>query len=367
MTHRSKKKRQEKRRAEVIKRKAQFAKDQAAKKKPKKTVRPTIQLKKQGETVTAAEADRRSKERRKTARRETVLPTIQLKKPIDIGGPKQEERGFIETFIKGPKGHEELNLKTGTLPFGLNIASTVASTVNIAKAAKLSADINKAAANAKNIAMAKKVLKGAFSKGALAAYGAWAGSVMIGLWATAEAPESIAFPEQKFLITDAVRTGDWSLVDEAEKAKYEILDLSTWEKIIRLSPASFILIFKKIQGALAGAKITSKIIEDKKKQQEEGTTETDYWDERREEQAEQDKAAVDYYNEQRKLQVEWEREAEKAGRNEDAAFWRKERAKQAKMEAEDRQAIADFWIAYRKEALKIANDNRPSNLNFGLL
>ena len=50
------------------------------KKKPKTTVLPTIQLKRKGETVTAAESERRSEERRKTAEKTTVLPTIQLKK-----------------------------------------------------------------------------------------------------------------------------------------------------------------------------------------------------------------------------------------------------------------------------------------------
>ena len=402
MTHRSKKKRREKRRAEVIKRKAQFAKDQSAKKKPKKTVRPTIQLKKQGETVTAKEADRRSEERRKTATKTTVLPTIQLNKP------KTEKRGFLETLVKGPKLPEGQKLQAGTLPFGLGGASTLASA---AKFPGLGLKVGNAFSNAKTTALSNTALGKVFSKPAMAFYGAWASSVLIGLWATAEAPESIAFPQLKFLIADAERTGDWSLVDEAEKAKYEILDLSTWEKIIRFTPAAFILINKKIQGAVAGAAVTTKIIEDKKKQQEEGTTEADYWDERREEQAEQDKAAVDYYNEQRKIMVDWENEAKLAverekqdifeagakrtraaelglagekqaifeasaartraanikAREEEAAFWRKERAKQSQMEAEDRKAIADFWLAYRKEVLKLANDNRPSNLNFGLL
>ena len=39
---------------------------------------------------------------------------------------------------------------------------------------------------------------------------------------------------------------------------------------------------------------------------------------------------------------------------------------QRQKEAEDRQAIADFWTAYRKQAQKQADDSRPSNLNFGL-
>ena len=76
---------------------------------------------------------------------------------------------------------------------------------------------------------------------------------------------------------------------------------------------------------------------------------------------------VEHYNEQRKLQLQWEQEAKRDARNEDATFWARERAKQRKKEAEDRQAIADFWNAYRKASAKLAEDSRPSNLNFGLL
>ena len=65
--------------------------------------------------------------------------------------------------------------------------------------------------------------------------------------------------------------------------------------------------------------------------------------------------------------VRWEREATVAARNEDAAFWRREREKQRAAEAADRIAIAKFWQAYRKQAAKLAEDNRPSKLNFGII
>ncbi len=65
--------------------------------------------------------------------------------------------------------------------------------------------------------------------------------------------------------------------------------------------------------------------------------------------------------------IDWEREAEIDARNEDAAFWRKEKEAQMKREAEDRQAIANFWNEYRKMAQQIKEDTRPSNLNFGLI
>ena len=59
--------------------------------------------------------------------------------------------------------------------------------------------------------------------------------------------------------------------------------------------------------------------------------------------------------------------AERKARNEDAKFWAEQAAKERELEAEDRKAIADFWIQYRITTQKIAENNRPSNLNFGLL
>ena len=68
-----------------------------------------------------------------------------------------------------------------------------------------------------------------------------------------------------------------------------------------------------------------------------------------------------------KKEVVLKARAEKKARNADAAFWAAERERQRELEAKDRQAIAEFWMAYRKAMQKIADDNRPSNLNFGLL
>ena len=228
--------------------------------------------------------------------------------------------------------------------------------------------VEKIATNAKTIKQTKNILSTFFSKKALVVYGAWASAVTIGKWGFAEAAEGITFPTSKFLIPEAERTGDWTAVNEANALAEEITDISIWEKIALWTPLSpFIGIPKKIRGAAAGVEILNKYSEDQKVKQAQGETETQYWEKRREEEKEQDKMSVDYYNDERKKMVEWEREAEVAGRNADAKFWREQKEKQMKMEAEDRQAIAEFWMAYRKEAQKIAENNRPSNLNFGLL
>ena len=169
---------------------------------------------------------------------------------------------------------------------------------------------------------------------------------------------------------DALLRGDLEGYDLAAAARDELLaDPTFWEKVKEWIPFKNVLdgLEKYREAAVVAGAVYDRMREDAEIQQTTGESDDEKWSRIREEEAEADKAAVDYYNEQRKLQVQWEREAEKAGRNADAAFWRKEKEKQAKMEAEDRKAIADFWIAYRKEALKIANDNRPSNLNFGLL
>ena len=100
---------------------------------------------------------------------------------------------------------------------------------------------------------------------------------------------------------------------------------------------------------------------------ETGETDDEKWKRIKEEEAAQDKAAVDYYNSERKKMVKWEEEAADRDMKEDAAFWAREAAKQRKLEEEDRKAIAEFWMAYRKQALKYQMDNRPSNLKFGLL
>ena len=180
---------------------------------------------------------------------------------------------------------------------------------------------------------------------------------------------------------DALINGNLDAYDEAAAARDEVLkDPTFWDDIASLIPFKNVLdkLEKYRNTAVTAANVYDQIAEDKRIQQETGESDDDKWKRVRKEEADQDKAAVDYYNEQRKLMVTWEieakaaaraatRSAEKKARNEDAAFWARERARQRELEAADRKAIADFWIAYRKTLLKFQSDNRPSNLNFGLL
>ena len=256
--------------------------------------------------------------------------------------------------------------------------------------ASVGAPAGEVAINTQTIAQTTGIVSKFFSAKAMALYGAWAGAVSLGKWGQAESTEAITFPITKFLIPEAERTGDWTAVDESLKLAEEMGDLSTWEKIGLYTPLSpFIGVPKKIAGVAAGVEILNKYKEDQKEKQELGLTEAQYWENRKADEDEQNKINIDYYNDERKKMVAWEleaeaearrvqaseygagkekqREADIKARNDDARFWREQRELQLEREAEDRRAIADFWTTYRKQAQKIADNNRPSNLNFGLV
>ena len=173
------------------------------------------------------------------------------------------------------------------------------------------------------------------------------------------------------------------LIDEAERAQAmldDVLDQSTWDVILsNIAGINVLAITTKIiKQSILTNEINRKINDDIRLQQETGETEDDKWARIKQEEADQDKASIDYYNTERKKMFRWEEEArraeraakrtdEKKARNEDARFWAEQAELQRKLEAEERIAIANFWIAYRKAAQIAANDSRPSNLNFGLL
>lgn len=238
---------------------------------------------------------------------------------------------------------------------------------NVGQVAKFTRT-TEAALNSQTVKQTQSILSKVFSKRTLQMLGVWAGAVYLGKWGQAESTEPLSITMTKYLVPNAVETGNWSLVEEAQDARNELLDLEWWEEVALWSPISPLIgIPRKIEGAIAASKVQDKAIADIRQQQETGETNDERWERVRQEQAAQEKANIDYYNQERKKMLEWEREAAKQQRSEDAAFWRKEREKQRKKEEEDRKAIADFWLAYRKEMQKLADDSRPSNLNFGLL
>ncbi len=167
----------------------------------------------------------------------------------------------------------------------------------------------------------------------------------------------------------AVKSGNIEMVEALNQLQDEILNPTGWDRVWANTPYVNIIQANKniVKAAIASTKVYDKIIEDLQIQQETGETEDAKWERIRQEETDQKKENVDYYNEQRKQMVRWEQEARAAARKDDARFWADQAAKQRKLEEADRQAIADFWLAYRKRAQELADDNRPSNLNFGLL
>ncbi len=244
---------------------------------------------------------------------------------------------------------------------------------------KITREAGKATVNTRTIKLTSVHLSKFFSKNALKWYGAYAAAVGFGLWGAAEGPEGVSFPENKFLIPEAMKTGDWSLVDEAEAAKAEIIDLATWEKIALWSPISpFVGIPKKIEGNKIGAEIESKFIADKKKQAETGQTDEEYWKERdREHIATQqtiadnaaavDRQTSDYINESIVKREASTRKKDKKFYEEQARFWEQDRQKKREEEKEDMIAAAAFWLEYRKQAAAYRDSLRPSQLTFGLI
>ena len=191
----------------------------------------------------------------------------------------------------------------------------------------------------------------------------------------AESMDKLGYARSK-----AAQEGRTDLVDGLNQLQDEILNPVGWDFLFSVLPGANILraAQKNIDAAVASTKVFDAIVQDDIQQQATGESDADRWDRVRKEQAIQDNLTVDYYNDQRTLMITWENEAKAAAkaasreedikaRNEDAKFWAEQAAKQRELEAQDRQAIADFWAAYRKNMLKIADNNRPSNLKFGLL
>lgn len=236
--------------------------------------------------------------------------------------------------------------------------------------------------NAKTVILAGQAVKKGLSARTLLAVGgtiaAAASTMFLGLWAQAEAPEPLSIA-MRDVLREAQTTGNWTLYEEAAAARNEILELDGWEKIGIYSPLSPVIgIPNKIKGAVESAQVMDKLASDMKIKEQTGEDEITYWERVNAEKAQQEIEIIDYYNEQRKLLVQWENE-EKAKanaeerqknrdqRNDDANFWRLQREAMYKLEEEERERIAKFWMEYKKQALKLQAESRGSSLSFGLL
>jgi len=172
-----------------------------------------------------------------------------------------------------------------------------------------------------------------------------------------------------FGVKSAIDNNDIAGAEEALASQMEVLNPGIWEQIKAKVPFANVLdqLNNFYEAALIKTAIDKKIIEDKKIQIKTGETETQKWKRIDKEKQDQTKANIDYYNEQRKQQLIWEREAELQNRKEDAKYWANIRAQSEKKQREDAAAIEAYWQTYYKETQKNKDDNRPSNLKFGLL
>ena len=240
------------------------------------------------------------------------------------------------------------------------------------KTAKVSINIlviggKEVVANPAAVKTTKSLMQKILSPKTLAALGAAASSLFLGLWARSEAPEPLTIAMRDAL-QQAQRTGNYTIYNEAKEARDEILNLPLWQDIGLWTPfAPAIGIPLKLKGIKEAAVVLDKIAADNEKQLQTRETDDEKWARIKQEQSDQERANIDYYNQQRKLLLLWEEEAADRDMREDAKFYAEQRAKQFALEEEERRKIAAFWTAYRKQVQKAQDDNTPSKLSFGLL
>lgn len=261
---------------------------------------------------------------------------------------------------------------------GAGTAATAGWTVGgatgtVGTTAKVAANTVTAKASASMIAkIAVQMKKPAY---VVAAVGAMIGTYPWSEWALGEAKEGMVFNAAK-----AMKTGDPSVIAEFQKASDEIFDITLWENIQRLIPGANIAYSfgQKAKALAAQRKVNDRILADEITKIETGETDDEKWErvnaERQAQfeasekaESERFRADTDYMHEAAAAAKKAERAEDKKFYEEQARFWAGERDKEREKAAADRQAIAEFWIAYRKTMQQIADNNRPSNLNFGLL
>ena len=170
-------------------------------------------------------------------------------------------------------------------------------------------------------------------------------------------------------VTAAVRNGDWEGAEAAFALQEEILNPGTWKQLVAMVPFANVLdsLDDFYEAATIKLAIDRKMVSDMQQQEETGETESEKWARLKQEEADQYKSNVDYNIAMQKDLFEFKQRALNKGRDEDARFWADYAAEQRELEAADRQAIADFWFAYRKATQKFYDEQRPSKLNFGIV
>jgi len=191
----------------------------------------------------------------------------------------------------------------------------------------------------------------------------------LGTYPFSQFNEAEAINTLNYGYSSAVRNGDLDGAQNSITQVEEILNPTFFDTLKSYIPwVNAVDSLDKFRDAAAvSTEINQKILDDMRIQQETGETDDQRWARVNEERAQQERESIDYYNQERQRLVEWELDAKRQQRNEDAKFWAKEKERQSKLEAADREATAKFWYEYRKRMQELADNSRPSNLKFGLL
>ena len=213
-----------------------------------------------------------------------------------------------------------------------------------------------------------------------------------------ETDQNLGFPMAK-----AYELGMMDLFDELVAARREVLTEKTfWEKLKAKFPfvgAGEGLDTYREEGNVA-VDAWEKIGAEKRDRLENGTTVADQIRKGHEERMQGERDNIDYFNNERlrieeiiaenerlaaeedaalreeeraarraedKAEAARRREEAKKVRDENAAFWAAEREKTRVREAQVRKELAEFWRVYHEESRKLAAEEIPSQLNFGLI
>jgi hypothetical protein len=184
-----------------------------------------------------------------------------------------------------------------------------------------------------------------------------------------------------FVAWQALEAGDYEAYDKAATARDEILANKTyWENfqsyIPELNFANGLENYRSKGVVLA--KIQDEIKEDKQLAEANKETPEQYWERVNAKEKQDYQDNIDYHTQAAKDLALYEsqliqkgqaatRTAEKKFYEEQARFFAEQRDLERQKEEEDRLAIAEFWINYRKLQQQAADDTRASNLSFGLL
>jgi len=322
-----------------------------------------------------------------------LTPTQQIQQRI-LGNDPRQNALMDETVGGSPAGFMLFSPSPGTAGLstlkGVKIFSasqigSQAQTVNTGGRTLISA------VNTKNLGTFYTKLKKIISDPTFLALGAWAGSVAFGMWGEKEAKEQFSIFRDSKLIPEAMRTGDWLLVNESKAAERELVSVAN--QIALWSPISGAVgaILNKQANSPANA-IRDKFQADQEHKFATGQTTADYWLQRDQDKIDTANVITDNAIEKNKQYFEWKQEALDQDMIDDAAFFERERQKVRGEEKKALEENAKFWIDYKKyvlqmekyareesaafwldfarqkaEQAKQLDDNRPSALGFGIL